>query len=85
MPSLVIFGRLDILPLQPFLKDVKQIRILVGINVDQMFAEAQRKGLLFFGDSANTKGEFMKWFAQDVRESKSIKRSKKGYCNLSKT
>ena len=36
--------------LQPYLNKVKNIKILVGINVDQMFSEAQRKGLLFFGD-----------------------------------
>ena len=34
--------------LQPYLKNIKEIKILVGINADQMFAEAQRKGLLFF-------------------------------------
>ncbi len=34
--------------LQPYLRNIKEIKILVGINADQMFAEAQRKGLLFF-------------------------------------
>ncbi len=56
--------------LQPYLKDVKEIKILVGINVDQMFAEAQRKGLLFFGDEDRTKDEFLKWFIQDIKEAK---------------
>ncbi|MCC6824530.1 MAG: DEAD/DEAH box helicase family protein [Acidobacteria bacterium] len=54
--------------LQPFLKNVKEIKILVGINVDQIFAETQRKGLLFFGDEARTKKEFLNWFLEDVRE-----------------
>lgn len=36
--------------LQPYLKYLKEVKILVGINVDQMFAESQRKGLLYFGD-----------------------------------
>ena len=45
--------------LQPFLKDIKDIKILVGINVDQMFADAQKKGLLYFGDEQKTKEE--KW------------------------
>mgnify|MGYP003613172759 CR=1 FL=1 len=36
--------------LQPYFNDIKEIKILVGINVDQMFAESQRKGLLYFGD-----------------------------------
>jgi SNF2 family DNA or RNA helicase len=64
--------------LQPYLKDVKEIRILVGINVDQMFAEAQRKGLLFFGDAEKTKSAFLDWFAKDVREAKYTKEVEDG-------
>ncbi len=56
--------------LQPYLKNIKEIKILVGINADQMFAEAQRKGLLFFSDDTRTKEEFLKWFIQDVKEAK---------------
>ena len=56
--------------LQEYLKDIKDIKILVGINVDQMFAEAQRKGLLYFGDEEKTKEEFLKWFIQDLQEAK---------------
>lgn len=56
--------------LQPYLKDLKEIKILVGINVDQMFAETQRKGLLFFGDEVKAKHEFLKWFIEDVRQAK---------------
>ncbi len=56
--------------LQPYLKNIKEIKILVGINADQMFAEAQRKGLLFFADETRTKEEFLKWFVQDVKEAK---------------
>lgn len=64
--------------LQPYLKDVKEIRILVGINVDQMFAEAQRKGLLFFGDPEKTKAAFLERFAKDVREAKYTKEVEDG-------
>jgi superfamily II DNA/RNA helicase len=56
--------------LQPFLKDIKDIKILVGINVDQMFADAQKKGLLYFGDEEKTKEEFLNWFIQDLKEAK---------------
>ncbi len=56
--------------LQEYLKGIKDIKILVGINVDQMFAEAQRKGLLYFGDEEKTKDEFLKWFIQDLQEAK---------------
>ncbi len=64
--------------LQPFLKDLKEIKILVGINVDQIFAETQRKGLLFFGDEARTKKEFLNWFIEDIREAKYSKEVEDG-------
>ena len=56
--------------LQPYLKNLKEIKILVGINVDQVFAETQRKGHLFLGDDVRTKDEFMNWFIQDIKEAK---------------
>ncbi len=56
--------------LQPYLQNLKEIKILVGINVDQMFAEAQRKGILYFGNEEKTKEEFLKWFIQDIKEAK---------------
>ncbi|KAF0238559.1 MAG: helicase domain-containing [Prolixibacteraceae bacterium] len=56
--------------LQPYLENISSVKILVGINVDQMFAEAQRKGMMFFGDIEKTKDEFLKWFIQDIREAK---------------
>jgi len=56
--------------LQPYLKNVKDVKILVGINVDQMFAESQRSGLIYFGDENKTKEEFLKWFIQDIKEAK---------------
>ncbi len=56
--------------LQPYLKNLKEIKILVGINVDEMFADAQRKGILYFGDENKTKEEFLNWFIQDIKEAK---------------
>lgn len=56
--------------LQPYLKNIQDIKILVGINVDRMFAESQRKGLLYFGDEEKTKDEFLKWFIQDIKDAK---------------
>jgi superfamily II DNA or RNA helicase len=64
--------------LQPYLKDLKEIKILVGINVDQMFAESQRKGLLYFGDEEKAKDEFLKWFIQDIKEAKYSEEVEKG-------
>ena len=56
--------------LQPYLTNLKEIKILVGINVDEMFAETQRKGQLFLGDDERTKREFLDWFIQDIKEAK---------------
>ena len=56
--------------LQPYLKQIPSIKILVGINVDLMFSEAQRKAMLFFGDEDRTKDEFLRWFIQDIKEAK---------------
>lgn len=64
--------------LQPYLKDLKEIKILVGINVDQMFAESQRRGLLYFGDEEKAKEEFLKWFIQDIKEAKYSQEVEKG-------
>ncbi|MCH8569135.1 MAG: phospholipase D-like domain-containing protein [Balneolales bacterium] len=64
--------------LQPYLTQIEDIKILVGINVDQMFAEAQKKGLLYFGDEEKTKEEFLNWFIQDLKEAKYTKEVEEG-------
>lgn len=64
--------------LQPYLSGLKEIRILIGINADQMFAEAQRRGLLFFGDDQRTKAEFLNWFVEDIRQAKYSEEIEKG-------
>lgn len=68
--------------LQPYLKDIKSIKILVGINVDQMFADAQQKGLMYFGDEEKTKEEFLKWFIQDIKEAKYSNEVETGILNF---
>ncbi|MFN7404922.1 MAG: helicase-related protein [Cyclobacteriaceae bacterium] len=64
--------------LQPYLKNLKELRILVGINVDEMFAEAQRKGQLFLGDDERTKAEFLNWFVEDIKEAQYSEKVEKG-------
>lgn len=64
--------------LQPYLKNLKEVKILVGINVDDMFAEAQRKGQLFLGDDNRTKQEFLDWFITDIKEAKYSENVEKG-------
>lgn len=57
---------------------VNKVKILVGINVDHMVAEAQRRGLLFFGDNNKTRDEFIKWMEQDIKEAKYEQRVEQG-------
>lgn len=64
--------------LRPHLENVKDIKILVGINVDQMFAQAQKKGLLYNGDEEKTKEEFFEWFIKDLKEAKYSKEVEDG-------
>jgi superfamily II DNA/RNA helicase/5S rRNA maturation endonuclease (ribonuclease M5) len=47
---------------------VEDVKILVGINVDLISAEAKRRGLIFFGDPDRSKDEFIKWIQQDIKE-----------------
>jgi len=47
---------------------VEDVKILVGINVDLISAEAKRRGLIFFGDPERSKDEFIKWIQQDIKE-----------------
>lgn len=68
--------------LQDYLKDIKDIKILVGINVDEMFAESQRKGLLYFGDEGKTKQEFLNWFIQDLKDAKYSAQIETGILNF---
>jgi predicted thioesterase len=44
--------------LQPYLKEIKDIKILVGINVDQMFADAQKKGCYILGTNKRLRKSF---------------------------
>ncbi|MCF8365977.1 MAG: DEAD/DEAH box helicase family protein [Bacteroidales bacterium] len=54
--------------IRPFLDKVPQIRILVGINVDKLLAEAQKSGLEFFKNHEKTKEQFIKKIQADIEE-----------------
>ncbi len=55
--------------IRPFLENVPQIRILVGIDVDKILAKYQSKGLLFQGDANQTLVEFLTEIKSDIQES----------------
>ncbi len=52
--------------IRPFLEKVPHIRILVGINVDKLIADAHRKGFALFNDSNKTKEEFITALKADI-------------------
>jgi len=52
--------------IRPYLDNVPNIRILVGINVDKMLADAQRDGLEFFKNHGQAKDDFIKKIKADI-------------------
>lgn len=64
--------------IRPFLDKVPKIRILVGINVDRLLANAQNKGLEFFKDHDKTKEEFIREIQEDIEKSDYDKETEKG-------
>ena len=64
--------------LRPFLENVPEIRILVGINVDDLSAEAQRKGQLYLENTDKTKEEYLKFVADDIAKAHYKKETEDG-------
>jgi len=54
--------------IRPFLDKVPKIRILVGINVDRLLADAQKEGLEFFKNHEKTKEEFIQKIQEDTEK-----------------
>lgn len=52
--------------LREFLENVPEIRILVGINADELIAEAKRKGQLYLENPEKTKEEYLSFVAKDI-------------------
>lgn len=66
------------------LENVKEIRILVGINIDNLFRQSQAAGKLFFGDREATLEQYAEAFLRDVKESEyhsEIDRGIRQFCN----
>lgn len=59
--------------MREMLKEVEEIKILVGINVDNLVFEAQRSGMIYFSNANKTKEEFEKEFIKDIKEAKYTK------------
>ena len=52
--------------LQPHLKNLPLVRILVGIDVDPLLAASHRKGLLHLGDANKTMEEVRRELRRDI-------------------
>jgi superfamily II DNA or RNA helicase len=64
--------------IRPFLDRVPQIRILVGINVDRMIADAQKAGLEFFKNHEKTKDAFLERIMKDIEKANYDKDTESG-------
>ena len=64
--------------LRPFLENVPEIRILVGINVDGLSAEAQQKGQLYLENTTKTKEEYLDFIAEDIAKASYDSETEKG-------
>lgn len=54
--------------IQPWLAKVEKVRLLVGINVDSILAEHNKKGLLFAGDDQKVRAQVGKALRADIQE-----------------
>jgi len=64
--------------IRPFLNKVPHIRILVGINIDKMLADAKKEGFEFFKNHENTKEDFINKIQKDIEKAKYDKDTEKG-------
>ncbi|MFA0960509.1 helicase-related protein [Roseivirga sp. BDSF3-8] len=64
--------------IHPFVKDVKKIRILVGIDVDHLMSEAARKGLEFKFNADATREEFLEELRADIQQAAYSKEVEEG-------
>jgi len=53
--------------IRPYIEDVPNIRVLVGINVDKVSSDFHKKGLLFLADANRTLSEFRKETIRDIQ------------------
>jgi ERCC4-related helicase len=60
------------------LDKVPHIRILVGINIDKMLADAQKEGLEFFKNHEKTKEDFIRKIQEDIEKANYDKDTEKG-------
>ena len=68
--------------IRPFLDEVKNIRILVGIDVGYLIAEAARKGLEFKFNAQETRDEFLRELRKDIQRAAYRREVEEGIINF---
>ena len=63
---------------RPLLNNVPQIRILVGIDVDELINEAQKKGQLFLENTNETKERYLNFVTEDISKASYNEETEKG-------
>ena len=71
--------------LQPYLQGMKQIRVLVGINLDELIQKAERQGNLWIrGSEEETLALFQKHFQSDIENAPYQQKLEQGILQLMK-
>ena len=68
--------------LRPFLNNINQVRILIGIDVDKYIASAHQKGELFFGAEEEVKEECLRKLKEDIEQSNYSKQVEDGMLQM---
>lgn len=63
---------------RPMLEHVPEIRILVGINVDSLIADYQKRGLLFHGAEGETLAQLKSGLLKDIQDAEYSSQVEKG-------
>jgi superfamily II DNA/RNA helicase/HKD family nuclease len=68
--------------IRPFIEKAVEIRILVGINIDNLIYQANRKGLLFVEDPLKSSEDFFEEVKKNIQEAEYDKDVEKGMLQL---
>lgn len=68
--------------IRPFVEKTAEIRILVGINIDNLIYEANRKGLLFDPDAERSQEDFFRQIKKNIQEAEYDKQVEAGMLQL---
>jgi len=68
--------------IRPFVEKASEIRILVGINIDELVFEANKRGLLFIEDPAKSRDDFFEEIKNNIQEAEYDKEVEEGMFGL---